>query len=125
MRGCHNSANEKPLYFKLPVPSVDSVYYSLPKFLSPCIRVLLYFYWRLARGFLQLYTSNYNFLLILNKLIFATEITGSLFVLGQHFGSPYGDPEKTPDNSKAGEQTDLVHTWSPLLLTAFLANPGV
>ena len=64
-------------------------------------------------------------LLTLNKLIFATEITVSLFVSGQHLDSPYGDPEKTLHNSKAGEQTGFVSTWSTLLLIAFLANPGV
>ena len=42
--------------------------------------------------------------------LFAREVPGSLFVLGQHFGGPYRDPEKTPDNSEAGEQTGVVPT---------------
>lgn len=62
-------------------------------------------------------------LLILNKMIFATEITVSLFVSGQYLDSPHA--EKIPDNSKAGEQTGFVSIWSTLLLTAFLANPGI
>ena len=46
-------------------------------------------------------------------------------VSDQHLDSTYGDPDKTLDNSKCGEQTGFVSTWSILLLTAFLANPGI
>lgn len=53
--------------------------------------------WGLACGSPWLQTLNCNSLLIPNKPIFAREITGSLFVLGQHFGDLYRDPEKTPD----------------------------
>lgn len=48
--------------------------------------------------------ANCSSLLIWNKPIFAGETTGRLFVLGQYFGGPYGDQEKTPKDSEAGEQ---------------------
>ena len=51
----------------------------------------------LAHGLPWFQTPNCNSLPIPNKPIFAGEITGSLFVLGQHFGDLYRDPEKTPD----------------------------
>ena len=53
----------------------------------------------LACGSPWLQTLNCNSLLISNKPIFAGEISGHLFDLGQHFGGPYGDqrrPLKTP-----------------------------
>lgn len=53
------------------------------------------------------------------------EIPASLFVFGQHFGGLYRDPEKTPDNCEAGEQIGVAPTLSPLLLTAFLSDPGI
>ena len=43
---------------------------------------------RLACGSPWLQTLNCNSLLILNKPIFVGEISGTLFVLGQHFGGP-------------------------------------
>ena len=78
-----------------------------------------------ACGSPWLQTLNFNSLLIPNKTIFAVEITVSLIVLGQHFGGPYGDPEKTPNDSETGEQTGTIPTLSPLLLTASLLDPGV
>ena len=59
------------------------------------------------------------------KPIFAGEIPGSLFVLGQHFGGPYGDPEKTLHDFEAGKQTGMVLTLSTFLLAALLEDPGV
>ena len=59
--------------------------------------------------------QNEIFLLILSKPIFfffffAGEISGSLFVLSQHFIGPYRDPEKTPDGSRGGEYISVVPT---------------
>ena len=62
-----------------------SVYYSTPNFLSP-----LYKWspslamWGLPCGLSWSQTPNCNCLLIQNKPIFAREISGSLFVLGQY-----------------------------------------
>ena len=52
--------------------------------------------WRLACSSPWLQTPNCNSLLFLNKLIIAGEISGSLFILGQHFGDPYGDQRRPP-----------------------------
>ena len=43
MRKCHNSANEKPLDFRLSIPPLDSVHSSLPNFLSPQRELSLHF----------------------------------------------------------------------------------
>lgn len=56
---------------------------------------------------------------------FAGETVTSLLGLSQHIGGPYRNSKKTPDDSGADKQTDVVPTLSPLLLIAFLANPGV
>lgn len=51
---------------------------------------------------------------------FPGTITGSLFVLGQHFGGMCRNLERTLNNSKAGKQIGAVPTLRPLTLTAFL-----
>ena len=59
-----------------------------------------------------------NSLETLNKPIFAGEISGSLFVLGQHFDGLYRDQRKTPEGSRAGKQTEYIQL-EPIVLTAF------
>lgn len=56
----------------------------------------------------------YNNLLILNKAIFAGEVFGSLFVLGQLW-LPMQGLEKTLDGSGAGNQTGAVPTIEPIV----------
>lgn len=58
------------------------VYYSPHNFLflsSPCVGT--------STRLTSMQTLNCNFLLMLNTLIFAGKMSGSLFILGQHFGS--------------------------------------
>lgn len=93
MRGCHNSANVKPLHSELSISPVDSIYYSHP---SPTSFSLfkksfpLLPSQGLAFGLLWLQALNCNFLLIQSKLTFAREVTGSLLVLGQQvYGKIY------------------------------------
>lgn len=57
--------------------------------------------------------------------LFSGDITGSLFILGQHFGIPLGDPVKILDYFEACEQTDVVPTLNLLMLTAFLTDPEI
>ena len=78
MRNCHNSANKMSLYFKIPIPSTNSLLtIGFPIDFLLFKRVLL----SLLRGTCMLQTLNSNSLLVLNKLIFAGEITGSQCVL--------------------------------------------
>lgn len=94
MRGCHNSANVKPLHSELSISPVDSLFttatppptsFSLFKKSFPLLRAQ-----GLAFGLLWLQALNCNFLLIQSKLTFAREVTGSLFVLGQQvYGKIY------------------------------------
>ena len=66
---------------------------------------------------------NCNSLMIMNKSIFAGEITVSLFKVSI-FG-PHRDPEKTSNNWKVGAQTGVIPIMSSLMLDAFLRDPGV
>ena len=59
------------------------VYCSPPNFLFLSVKGLFPCLWGLARGSPRLQTLKCNSLLILNKLIFAGEISGSLFVSDQ------------------------------------------
>lgn len=80
----------------------------------------------MCRGLYMVHhSSNCSSFLILNKSIWAGEITGHLSVLSQHFGDKYGDREETPKDSVVGKQIVVVLTLNPLFLTAFLINPGV
>ena len=63
---------------------MDSVYFLL-NFLSICKSSSFHFCWGFVHGSPGLQTLNCNSLLIPNKPIFAGEITGSQFVLGQPF----------------------------------------
>ena len=82
MRDCHNSANEKPLYFELSIPPMGSLLTSLPRFLFELLlRVLVTLRQRelpVARHRCRLGIN--NSLLILSKSTFTSEVTGSLFV---------------------------------------------
>ena len=62
---------------------------ALPTFFSSLQMCSFLAMWGLVCGLLWLQTLNCNFLLISNKLIFAWEISGSLFVSGQHFITLY------------------------------------
>ena len=62
---------------------------ALPTFFSSLQMCSFLAMWGFACGLLWLQTLNCNFLLISNKLIFAWEIAGSLFVSGQHFITLY------------------------------------
>ena len=62
---------------------------ALPTFFSSLQMCSSLAMWGLACGLLWLQTLNCNFLLISNKPIFAGEISGSLFVSGQHFITLY------------------------------------
>ena len=84
MRDCHNRASEKPLSFKLLIPPIDSLLTTaLPTSSSPVKKSFFSCCWRLALGSPRLHTLNCNSLLILNKPIFAGEITGCPFAYSQ------------------------------------------
>lgn len=59
------------------------VSYSPPKFLPPSINCPSFAVMRLAYSLPWLQTPHCNSFLILNKLIFAGKVTGSLFISGQ------------------------------------------
>ena len=59
------------------------------------------------------------------KALFSGDVTGSLFILSQHFGVPLGDPVKILDHFEACKQTDVVPRLNLLMLTAFLTDPEV
>ena len=78
MRNCHSSANKMSLYFKIPLPSTNSLLTIVfPFYFLLFKRVIL----SLLRGTCMLQTLNSNSLLMLNKLIFAGDIIGSQCVL--------------------------------------------
>ena len=79
----------------------------------------------LAHGFPQLQAPNCNSLLILNKPTLAGEISGSLFILGQHFGGPYGGQRWSLLVPGLVSKQMQYPQLSPLSLTAFLTNPGL
>ena len=78
---------------------------------------------KISCGLPWLLMPNCNSLMIMNKPIFAGEITVSLFKVSI-FG-PHRDPEKTSNNWKVGAQTVVIPALSSLMLDAFLRDPGV
>ena len=148
MKVYHNQTNEKTTIFQTPIPSVDCLFtIAFPASFSPFqsikagspalpadslpfeplgkpfFPVFLSFRWSFACGLPQLRTANCNFCWFWISWFFATEITLNVLVSDQHLDSPYGDPEKTPDNSKAGEQTGFVSTWSTFVVHCFSCQP--
>ena len=77
VRDCHNSANEKPLYFKLSIPPMDSLF----TIALPILKVLISLLYR----YFHKTNPNCNSLLIRINPFFGGEITGSVFVLDQYF----------------------------------------
>lgn len=89
MRDCQDSANEKPPYFELLIPSMDT-WFPLPlstSFFPLFIKesFLLSSLGGTSQDVPRLETPSCSSLLISKKThFFAGEMTGSVFVLGQH-----------------------------------------
>ena len=66
-----------------------------------------------------------NSLLISNKPTFAEEISGSLFVSGQHFDGLYGHQSKLPVALGLVNKQGQYPQFSPLMLIDFLPDPEV
>ena len=80
------------------------VNYSPPNFISTSIKAFSFLCCvGLSCVSPWLQTLNCNSLLISDKPILAGEISGSLFVLGQHFDVPYRDKTRHPKGPRAGE----------------------
>ena len=97
--GCHcllQEAEEKPLNFELSISPMDSVYYCAPNFLYPSIKGFSSLFWGGGGNcawLTWLQSPSCNSLLILNKAVFAVEITDSLFVLGLPCPPPMHESE--------------------------------